>query len=37
MLNLYVQNLYRNQTHAANLTITVFESFFIFNEKFHEQ
>ena len=46
MLNLYIQNLYRNQTHVNNLTkssfckllkITMFESFFLFDEKFCEQ
>ena len=45
-LNLCVQNLYRNQTHVNNLTkssfyklltITMFESFFIFDGKFYEQ
>ena len=45
-LNFCVQNLYRNQTHVANLTknsfcsllkITIFESFFIFDRKFYEQ
>ena len=45
-LNLCVQNLYRNQTHVSNLTkssfynllkITMFESFFIFDENFYEQ
>ena len=45
-LNLCVQNLYRNQTHVVNLTksssynlliTTMFESFFIFDEKFYEQ
>ena len=45
-LNLCVQNLYRNQTHVNNLTkssfykllkITMFESFFIFDEKLYEQ
>ena len=44
--NLCVKNLYRNQTHVANLTknlfyslleITIFESFFIFDRKFYEQ
>ena len=43
MLNLCLQNLYRNQTHVGNLTkssfysllkITMFESFFIFDGKF---
>ena len=41
-----VQNLYRNQTHVNNLIkgsfykllkITMFESFYIFDGKFHEQ
>ena len=45
-LNLCVQNLYRNETHVNNLTkssfyklfkITIFESFYIFDEKFYEQ
>ena len=45
-LILFVQNLYKNQTHVNNLTkssfykllkITMFESFFIFDEKFYEQ
>ena len=45
-LNLCVQNLYRNHLHVNNLTessfykllkITMFESFFIFDEKFYEQ
>ena len=46
MLNLCVQNLYKNQAHVGNLTqrsfysllkITMFESFFIFDGKFYEQ
>ena len=46
MLNLCVQNVYRNQAHVNNLTknsfykllkITMFESFFIFHGKFYEQ
>ena len=45
-LILFVQNLYKNQTHVNNLTkssfykllkITMFESFFIFGGKFYEQ
>ena len=45
-LNLCVQNLYGNQAHVNNLTkcsfnkllkITMFESFFIFDEKFYKQ
>ena len=45
-LNLSEQNLYMNQTHVDNLTqssfysllkIAMFESFFIFDEKFYEQ
>ena len=45
-LILFVQNLYKNQTHVNNLTkssfykllkITMFESFFIFDEKLYEQ
>ena len=46
MLNLCVQNVYRNQTHVNNLNknsfckllkITMFELFFIFHGKFYEQ
>ena len=45
-LNLWVQNLYKNQTHVNNLNessfykllkITMFGSFFIFDGKFYEQ
>ena len=45
LLNLCVQNLYRNQTHVINLTknsfykllkITMFESVFIIDGKFYE-
>ena len=45
-LNLCVQNLYRNQSHVGNLTkssvynllkISLFESFFIFDEKMYKQ
>ena len=45
-VNLCVQNLYRNQTHVGNwiknsfyslLKIAIFESFIIFDGKFHEQ
>ena len=45
-LNLWIQNLYRNQAHVNNLTkssfyellkITMFESFFIFDGKLYEQ
>ena len=46
MLNLWVQNLYRNQAHVGNLTqssfysllkITMFQSFLTFDWKFYEQ